>query len=334
MKFPKFYVLVLALLSATVVGFVSCSGSSSFSTISITPGDSTIATGSQSTQDFIATETLSDNSMTLNMSSLVVWNSTNTAVASIPVISYNARGIPVGSATLSLNTTGTTTIMATDTTNNITSNKVTLTVADPLSTMVTPTNPYMVVNSQRNFSAIATFPSSTTATQDLTSSPTVTWLLNGTPNPNSVPGLITAPTTTGTVIIRALYQYTYTDSNSQQHLHNCSVPGCGTTTLTVTNTALQSLAIDSSTTTFSINATPQYQLNAQGTFTDPAQDPPTGFVHSSWLWSSSNTAVATIDGAGMVTFVPPGSTGSTTTITATDPITGISSAGVTLTVNP
>jgi trimeric autotransporter adhesin len=107
MKISKFYVLMIALFSMIAVGIVSCGSSATFATVSITPANAVAVQGT--TQQFTATETLSDNSMTLDMTSLVTWASSNPAIATI-----DANGLVTA-----VTAGGPVTITATDTTNNI-----------------------------------------------------------------------------------------------------------------------------------------------------------------------------------------------------------------------
>jgi uncharacterized protein YjdB len=86
------------------------------------------------------------------------------------------------------------------------------------------------------------------------------------------------------------------------------------TVLTVTDTALSSIAVTADNTSITSGST-QAQLTATGTYGDAT----TAVITSSMIWSSSDTTIATVDTAGLVTGVSPG----TATITATDPITAV-----------
>jgi len=299
MKIAKYSIVLIVLLSAAAAGFVSCGGSGSYlNQIAVTPANTTVALGTQpSQQQFTASESLSDNSMTINASDVVTW------AYSLPITSMDATGL----ATLA-SSVGTATITATDTINHI-SNSTTYTIAIPATISVTPANPFMavVVYTTYQFAATATFPG-TTSTQDLTA--LCTWS-SSIPAVASVtsPGGLVATLSPGTTNIMA----------------TCPSSPLGTTQLTVTLTALQSLAIDqSSPQTLSLSVTPTMSFTVTGT--DAA--PPTHNYTLSVTWSSSNTAAATIDNTGKATAVAVG----TTVITATDPITGIASLGVTLNV--
>jgi hypothetical protein len=310
-KIAKFSIVVVILFSAAAAGFVSCGGSGAYlNQISVTPADTTVATGTQSQQQFTASESLSDNSMTINASDVVTWT------YSSPIISMSAFGL----ASLSGSATGTATVTATDTINHI-SNTATFSIEDPISTFVTPTTPYMAINSTYQFSALAVFPNTTT-TQNLAGATSILNFsetdIGGTGTTVLTTGAVTAGTIPGPVIIKALYSY-FDGTNT----HTCPQ---GSTTLTVTNTVLSALTINPAIpTTYTLATSPPQQFTAQGTFPG---DPPTGYLSAPWIWTSSNTAVATIAGNGIVTFVATG----TTVIYAEDPITTISSAGVTITV--
>jgi uncharacterized protein YjdB len=96
------------------------------------------------------------------------------------------------------------------------------------------------------------------------------------------------------------------------------------TVLIVTDTALTSIAVTAENDTTSITTGSPLQLTATGTYGDAT----TTVITSSMTWSSSDTTIATVDTAGLVTAVGPG----TATITATDPITVIS-GNIAITVN-
>ena len=233
------------------------------------------------------------------------------------LITYHSW-VHTGLAYLSATATGIATVTATDTIDRI-SNTTTFSIEDPISTLVTPTTPYMAITSAYQFSALAVFPNTTT-TQNLAGSSVLTFseVDHATGTTVSSAGLVTAGAVHGTVTILA--QYFYFDGTN---VHTCPQ---GYTTLTVTNTALSALTINPVIpTTYTLATSPPQQFTAQGTFPG---DPATGYLSAPWIWTSSNTAVATIAGNGIVTFVATG----TTVITAEDPITTISSPGVTITV--
>ena len=158
--------------------------------------------------------------------------------------------------------------------------------------------------------------STTAITQELTSSPTISWSVDNsadlTTATTSSAGLITAGTTAGSVTITAFYPYSSLTA---------------TTTLTVTDKPLDSITVTAPSSSIAAGTTQQY--TATGNYSDPTT--PTRDFTTSVIWSSSNTRVATIDATGLVT--AGSTTTSTTTIKATDPITG-KAGSATLAVTP
>jgi len=329
MKRNLVYIVIFVLLIGVVIGFMSCGNGSKLSSMTVTPTTIVAATGTLSSQQYTATETLGDNSGSFNTTQIVAWQITN-PVAVPDLVTMSIYGVATIDNNIPLASAQTATISAFDATNNVhPQTPATLMIADPMSTLVTPTDPYMAQNSlPHQFAGIATF-STTTTTQDLTSSSTIQWIGAVV----STGGLVTIGSTAAGTTVTIQANYTYTDTKTPPVTHGC-VHGCGSSTITVTQSALLTLTIDPTIPlVYSVAATPQKQFTAQGIFVSNPPDLPTGQLFRQWIWASSNTAVATIDGNGLVTFVSPAN-GSTTIITATDPITGIQSAGVTITVNP
>jgi hypothetical protein len=249
--------------------------------------------------------------------SVVTWSSSNTAVVTIDPVS----GLAISK------TTGTTTITAVNPYSGF-SDSTTLTVDLLSSITVTPATPSMTPGLTHQFTATGTLANG--ATLDLTSFATWTTsppdstiaTVENTPGVAGT-GIVTAGTTTGTVFIQAIA----TDQTSTV---------VGSTMLTVYPVPLASLTFN-----------PASDLNliiplttSNGTTTVPAThhydvtgiysgETATHDWTSSAIWSSSNPAVATINANGLVAAVAPG----TTTITATDPITGVAATpAATLTV--
>lgn len=303
MKILKGCILIAVALTLSAMALVSCLHGGKMMSITVTPDPATMANGS--TLQFTAIATLSDG-QTVNWTQASTWTS---SLDSTVTITNTAPSNGLATSLTTAGTSATVTITATDPINGI-SHSVTVNVADPTSIVVMPVNPYMGKGAVHQFTAIAIF-SSPTITQDLTSSPSVTW----TPDSNLATlgtttgsfGLVTANTTTlGTVIITAL------DTVSGKS---------GTTQLTVTDTPLSYLTVSPADPIISTGTTTQF--SAQGTFQDLSKTP--SGLTSTWTWSSSKTAIATIDSSGLAT---AGTTTGTTTITATDPITG--AAGITI----
>jgi hypothetical protein len=317
MRILRYGRIVAVALLAAAMGFMSCSRGGKLASISVTPANPTIATGSK--QQFKAVATFSDGTA-IDWTTAAIWSSSDSAAVTIG----NSLGTHGLATSLLSGTTNTITITATDTANNI-SGSATLYIALPLSIAITPANPYMAINKTHQFKATATLPDlstggATTITQDLTSLPTLSWSVDNsadlTTAATSGAGLVTAGTITGTVTITADYLVSSIS---------------GTTILTVTDTPLDSITLDPDNTTITQGTTQKF--TAKGTFNGTTVD-----LTSSVTWHSSNTGVATVSNEagtyGLATALPTGATGTTTTtIRATDPITGISKS-TTLNVIP
>ena len=288
MKILKYCILIAVVIPVAAIGFMSCLRGGTLSSITVTPADQTIAY--QTTQQFTATATFSDGT-TLNWTTAATWKSDSEA----DVTFSNPAGTKGLATSLASGTTGTFTITATDTVNNI-SGTTTLTVANPQSIAVTPSNPFMAIGTTYQFTATATFPDNNT--QNLTSFATWTVIpVSGSATVSST-GLVTAGTTTGT-----------TDITATNLISNIT----GSAKLTVTETPLESITVTSAI----IDATTQ-QCTATGHYASASI--PTYDFTLSVNWSSSNPDIATIDKTGLVTINI--NAAGTTTITATDPITG------------
>src|SRR6266699_1214736 len=173
------------------------------------------------------------------------------------------------------------------------SGSTTLTVtAEILSSIaVTPTNPSIANGTTRQFTATGTYSDFTT--QDLTTQ--VTWSSSSTAvstisNAGGSQGLATS-VAAGTTTITAT-------------LGGVS----GSTTLTVTAAILSTITVTPTTPSIANGTT--WQFTATGTYSDSTTQDLTTQV----TWSSSNTAFATIDSAGLATSV---AAGGPITITAT-----------------
>jgi len=319
MKILKYGGIVVATLLAASIGFMSCGNrGGTLASITVSPSGPTIARGTK--HQFTAMATFSNGTL-LDWTTAANWTSDNSAVTISN--SFGSYGLATSLAT---GTNGTFTITATDTANHI-SGTATLTVVDPISITITPNAPFMAKNTTHQFKATATLALATgstpTITQDLTSSPTLSWIVDNTTTTTTISstGLVTSGTTTGTVTIKAF------------DIYSASTP-TATTTLTVTDTPLESILVSAVTETIPQGA--QQQFTAQGTFKN---NPTPLDLTSSVTWHSSNTGVATISNEagtyGLATALDTGATGTTTTtIRATDPITGISSPSTTLYVTP
>ena len=265
--------------------------------IEVAPTNPSLPKGT--TLQLTATGIYSDNT-TVDLSSQVSWNSSNSATAEVSnTIGSNglATAIEVGTSTITAaigGISGTTLI--------------TITSAVLVAIEVTPTQPSIAQGTRQQFAATAIY--SDNSTEDLTAS--VTWTSANASsvvisNSTGTQGLATA-VAPGTATIRAALG---------------SVTG--STTLTVTAAILVSLEVSPSTPTIP-NGTTQ-QFTATGIFTDDT----TQDLKAQATWSSSEPAVAAISNAvgskGLTTALAPG----LTTISATTlGMTG----NTTLTVTP
>jgi hypothetical protein len=332
MKISRLYIFAIALFTAVAIGLVSCGGgNSSFNKVTVTPADTTVASGSITQIQFTATETLDDNSMTLNMTNLVIWGSEGAVITGVNITGLaNIAAPPV---------VGTATMKSTDKSNTKLYGTTTFTVKNPDSDLIVtpqsalttlPSTLYIAAGTSTQFYSLATL-GSPAITQDLTAIDQTsagatwgktTWTATSADgiSPTVVSGLVTIPAspTTGTVDITATYVYNLTSNATR------------TRKLTIIASPLQSLAIDQvSPQNLSLSATPPtLSFTATGTAVDKTTRNYTAAV----TWSSSDPTKASIDSTGIATAVAV-TGGTPVTITAIDPITGISGTS-TLTVTP
>jgi len=238
--------------------------------IAVTPANPSMAIGT--TKQFTATGTFSDTS-TQDITASVLWSSSNAAVATI-----SNQGLA------SSNATGTTTIAATF---GSVSGSTTLTVstAHLVSITISPANPTIQRHTLIKFTASGTFSDSSVAT-NLSG---LTWKSN---HPN-----IANVRSTGVANGKKLGSVTISAGASGV---------TGTTTLTVSNATLSSIAITPSAPNVALGSTQQF--TATGTFSDSSTQDVTLNTH----WSSSAASVATIANgpgpSGLATTVGTGST--------------------------
>jgi len=297
-KILHVFIVIVAILAISAIGFISCGEKSSLSQIVISPDSPGIAIGT--TRQLYAYGALS-NGVTF-LETYLSWTSSNSDMATVDSTGLVTAGT----------TTGTITITATETdSHTYVSGSTTVTIDTISAVAVTPINPSMAISTTYQFSATATLTElSNWATQDVTSYMTWTSLDEAIATVDST-GIVSA-VSAGTTTIQATDGY-YGSS--------------GTTLLTVTDTALSSMAVTAAGDVTSIAVAQTLQLTATGTDSD-GNAVGTGDMTSHVTWSSPDTNVATIDAAGLVTGVGAG----TVTITATDPITSIS-ASIDITVN-
>ncbi|HEX9020286.1 MAG TPA: Ig-like domain-containing protein [Nitrospirota bacterium] len=319
MKLLRFSVFAVAALGAAGLWFVSCGHNGTLSSVTIAPANITVVRGTA--MQFNATAKFSDG--TAIPWTLLTWGSSNTGVATVS----NAPG-SAGLVTASVSSTGTTTITALDTANNI-SGTTTFTVAVPNSITITPANPGMAGGTSYQFTATANFGvinSVPTSTQNITTAATWTTsdLTVATVSPTGlVTTLATNATKTITITATGLIDSGISDA----------------TTLTVRPAALASIAVTPNPFMVSVaTGTTTQQFFATGTFAATASQPTTtGEITPNVTWISSNTAIAAISNtagsAGLATIASGVTATTAITITAKDPITNISGSA-TLTVTP
>lgn len=292
-------------ISATDLG-TSITGSAAVTVISaqvtsidVSPPNATLNVGMQ--QQYTATGHYSDQS-THDITAVATWGSSMSAFASIN---------PGGLATA--DKAGTTSISAQF--NGVTSNSATLNVNAPTLTTVTvtPASVSANVNDQIQFTATATF--NDNSSQDITS--TATWIAD---NTGCSPACIAVNNTAGSkglaVALHAGTAKVIATQASQS----------GNASLTVTGAVLQSITIAPLNYTLPRNLTKQFR--ATGHYSDGSTRDLTASVSPPMMWSSSQTFVATISSAGLVTAKNIGST----TITATIVSSGAHSASTKLNV--
>ncbi|MEK7353474.1 MAG: Ig-like domain-containing protein, partial [Chloroflexota bacterium] len=245
--------------------------------IAVTPANPSLAAGL--TKQFNAIGTYGDNS-TSNLTAAATWTSSNTSVATI-----NSAGLAMANG---VGTVGTTTITATS--GNISGN-TTLTVTPALlvSIAVTPPAPTVALGRTQQFTAAGTYTIGITA--NITGS--VIWVSSNTSvatiNSAGLATALAAGATTVTATLGAI---------------------SGSTTLTVTDAELVSIAVTP--VNPSIFRSLKQQFTATGTYSNASTANITGNV----AWTSSNTAVATINSAGLATSLAAGATTITATVSA------------------
>jgi len=265
--------------------------------IGLTPTNSSLAAGLN--QQFTATGTYTDNS-THNLTTLVVWTSSATGVATISnAASYNGLVKAV--------TPGTTTITAT--LNGVAgSSTLTVTPATLVSIGVTPPATTIANGTALQFTATGTYTDN--STQNITTS--VTW----TSSAAAVASISNAAGFNGLATSAGVGASTITA---------ISVGVSGTATLTVVSTTLLSMAITPANPSIADDGSQQFE--AVATFADSSTQDVTAFA----TWTSATPAVATVSNAPGFNGLTSALTAGSTTITAT---LGSASGATTLTVSP
>lgn len=266
-------------------------GSPTLSSIALTPATVTIATGAQ--QQLAVIGSYSD-STTAPITSGIDWSSSNPSVATVA-----ASGL--ATSTNDASATGTSTITATV---SGLSAQASLTVTPPalVSVTVEPPSATVVEALLQPFSAKAHYANGTSAPLV-----TVTWASSDTDTATIDDSGFAVGRHSGVVTITATHPGTGKSSTAQ---------------LTITDPVLESVAVSPASS--SVPATFSRQFTAVGQFTGGHHPDLTGIT-----WSSSNTAVATVNATtGLARGVAPGAA----TITATHVASGkAGSAALTVT---
>ena len=288
---------------------LTVTATSTLVSIAITPSVTTTVAGLTTTA-YTATATYS-NGTTADVTSFVTWNSSSTSTATISNAADASVGRVTGVAAGSTNITATL--------NGVTSNTVPFTVTGAALTSISinaPATSVIVGMTTNAFTAIGHYDNGTTV--DITSS--VTWNSSATGNAtisnvaDATKGKATGVSVGATNISASLGAI-----NSSSVALN--VVAATLTSIAITPTNPSNLIVGMTQTT---------GFTATGTYNNGT----TANITSSVTWNSSNTGNGTIDNTatankGKVTGVSAG----TTSISATDPTTNITSNSVTLTVD-
>ena len=265
-------------------------------TVAVTPANASLAKGSN--RAYTATATFSDRS-TQDVTNDANWTSTTTAVATVS----NAAGskgrvtaVSVGSSTIGASFGGASG-----------STGVTVTAAALASIEVTPANPSVPKGTSRSLTATGVYTDGTT--QNLTA--TATWT-------SASPAVATVGNATAD-------KGKVTGVAKGQSVISATASGVtGNTTVTVSDALLTAIQVSPASASVPRGAGQQY--TATGTFSDSS----TQDITTTVVWSSSNTAVATISNAeGSSGFATTLTVGTTTISAASGAIT---SSSATLTV--
>ena len=273
--------------SATIT--VDAQNGATLSSIAITPNPASVVLGS--TLPFTATGTYSDGS-TRDITTLVTWSSSNSAVATISNLVPNqgvALGRSAGTATLTAAASGL-------------ESRVTLTVQQPAASLISLSIGPAVLSVPigGTLQLIATGAYDDGSLRDITAA------VNWSSMDSTIAGVSNAPLSKGlaTGVQGGVVTVTATD------------PSGVTASRALTVVGLQAIAVTPNPAT--VAAGRQVSFTATGTYSDgTARD-----VSQSVQWTSQLQAVATINSNGVATGVSPG----VATILATDPATQIQGA--------
>jgi uncharacterized protein YjdB len=294
-------VILLGLLTLSGCSSNQSSGSNSeppaptLQSIQISPTNPSVAAGTSI--QFAATAIYSDNSHS-DVTTEVVWNSSGATIATVGAATGNAAGLTLGSSTLSATFQG-----------HSATTKLTVTAATLVAIEVSPASPGLAAGTTQAFTATGTFSNHTT--QNLTAD--VRWSLSD----------------SAVATLSSLGLATGLNAGNATVTATCAVASiCGSVSgsaaLTVTGSALVSIAVTAPTLSIALGTTRQF--TATGTYANHSTQNLTAQV----TWTSNTGSVATVSNvsgsAGLATSVAPG----TTSVTAN--VGAVTSAPVTLTV--
>ncbi len=319
--------VAFCVLITAAIFLVSCSSSSTLSSISVAPTTASIATIGGTTQ-FTATGTYvrgGHPSTTQNITSSVTWASSSTDVATV-----NSSGVATAVAN------GTTSITATMTSSTgavVGSASLTVTTGgsggarELTAITVTPgAQTLSAIGEIAQFIAIGTYSSAPT-TQDITTQ--VTWV-------SSAPGIATISSSgLATVAGCPTASCTATMVATATAQNGATITGTGAVTVSLSSSgggrALNSIQIIPSTQTLN-TVGESAQLIAIGTYSAP---PTTENLAGQVTWVSSDTDVATINSSGLATAAGCAASSCVSTITASVTAqSGTVIGSAALTVNP
>jgi len=265
--------LTLAGIGCGGVSSSTSGGTKTLSSVTVSPQTASIQSGQ--TQQFTATAKYSDGS-TANVSSTAAWTVNSGSIASVSntgLVTAKAEGSVTVSASFS-GMSGSAALTVQATTKTVTA------------VSVTPGTASIAVGATQQFSATATYSDGTTSA--VTSG--VTWSTSATSIATiNATGLATAASA-GQTTVTATYQ-----------------GKSGSAQLTATIATVMSVAVTPSSASVPVGGTQQFTATA--TYSDGT----TSNVSSTAAWSSSNTAVATVNAVGLATAVANGQA----TLTAT-----------------
>ena len=267
--------------------------------LAITPTNPAIALGT--TQQFTAIGTYTDTT-TQDLTAAVTWSSSDTGIAEVSNVATSnglASSLALGTVTIEAALNGITT-----------STQLTINSSVLTSLAITPTNPSVALGTKQQLTATGTY--SDSHTQDLTTA--VIWN-------SSDMGIVTVSNAKGSEGLA-------TSITIGNVMIGAALSGVTTSTqLTITPAVLTSLAIMPPNPSIALGT--KQQFTATGTYSDATTQDRTDSV----TWDSSNTNVATISNAALSRGLASSIGVGPTTVTATDPMTGIN-ANTAMAVTP